>query len=87
MPCDLDLLFGQVSQTMPTSTDGNHTVLFSAQTLPAPALQLKSDRLIIKKCFHDYGPLFRVNAIWVQVLRIESVAPFNVYYPLMYYVA
>jgi hypothetical protein len=23
----------------------------------------------------------------VQVLRIESVAPFNVYYPLMYYVA
>jgi hypothetical protein len=70
MPCDLDILFGQVSQTMPTSTDGNHTVLFSAQTLPVPELQLKSDRLIIKKYFHDYRPSFRVTAIWFQAHKL-----------------
>jgi hypothetical protein len=70
MPCDLDTLFGQVSQTMPTSTDGNLTILFSAQTLPVPELQLTSDRLIIKTCFHDDGPSFRVPAIWFQAPKL-----------------
>lgn len=70
MPCDLDTRFGQVSRTMPTSTDGSHTALLSAQTLPAPELQLKSDRLIIKKRFHDHGPSSRVKALWFQAPRL-----------------
>jgi hypothetical protein len=66
MTCDLETLFGQLSQTIPTSPEESRTVLLSAQTLPVPRSHLASDRLLIKKCFHEYGPSRRVNALWFQ---------------------
>ncbi len=53
MGCDLDIVFGSMSQTMSTALDNTEPLLFSAQTLPHLPLQLQTDRLIIKRRFHE----------------------------------
>jgi hypothetical protein len=66
MPCDLDTIYGQLSQTLPTRSDGSQTLLLSAQTLPAPPLQLTSDRLVITTRVHTHAPSYRADALWFQ---------------------
>ncbi len=53
MGCDLAILFGSMSQMMPTAPDETDPRLFSAQILPPPPLQLQTDQLIIKRRFHE----------------------------------
>lgn len=66
MPCDLDTIYGQLSRTLPTRSDGSQTILLSAQTLPVPPLQLTSDRLVITTRVHTHSPSYRADALWFQ---------------------
>lgn len=66
MACDLETLFGQLSQALPARAERTDTFLLSSQTLPQPRPHLRTDRLIISKRAHQYWPSFCVDALWFQ---------------------
>lgn len=69
MACDLEGVFGDLVDVVPTSTAGDDTFVFSARTLPVPPAEMGTDRLIIAKGTHTYHPVWRVDALGMQAHR------------------
>lgn len=69
MVCDLERVFGGLTDVVPTSSAGDETFVFSARTLPVPPVEMETDRLIVAKTTHNYHPVWRVDALWMQAHR------------------
>ena len=61
MGCDLRTYFGELAKTVPTSEE--QQFLFCPDTLPAPAPNLATDALYVRKGKHQYGNSFQVDVL------------------------
>lgn len=61
MSCDLQRLFGEAAEKVPTSEEESH--VFTAGTLTTAPPQLVTDGLYIKKTAHEYGYGYEVDLL------------------------
>lgn len=69
MICDLERVFGNTADIVPTSPTGELEYVFSQSTLPVPPAEMATDQVILTKTTHNYYPGWRVDAVWMQANR------------------
>jgi hypothetical protein len=67
MKCDLKTVYGGLALRVPT-TNGDNFV-FSAQTLPIPPAYMQTERLLVRRTYHDYNGWYRADSLWFQAHR------------------
>jgi len=67
--CDLERVFGNLADVVPTPSAGGAEFVFSQRTLPTPPAEMGTDQLILTKTTHNWHPAWRVDAVWMQAHR------------------
>ncbi len=65
-------IFGEVALAVPDGPPGEAEFIFSAESLPVPAPVLSSDRIFMRKTFHDYNGWYRAD--WLMLFIERQVA-------------
>lgn len=69
MTCDLERVFGDLTDAIPTLSAKDAEFVFSQQTLPVPPAEMETDQLILSKTTHYWHPAWRTDAVWMQAHR------------------
>ncbi len=64
MTCDLEKVFGELANGVPSSPTANVNFIFSAEILPVSPTQMVTDRLLIRKATHSYNDYDLRDALW-----------------------
>src|SRR5690348_12877348 len=64
MNCDLKTVFGGAALRVPASVDDSF--VFSSQTLPIPPVYMETERLLVRRTYHDYNGWYRADSLWFQ---------------------
>jgi hypothetical protein len=61
--CDLSGIFGDLAAHVPDGPPGYPNFIFHAGVLPRPPASISTDRIIIRKGYHDYNGWYRADAL------------------------